>query len=176
MNFFNRVLGIIKIDNQVFKEIEKDNSSTIQGALIALLAACINGLMVRSFFTDVPILIMISFWVLLNLYFLSFIMNVLGYQAFPEGKSKSKYKNLLRLIGYSYTPELAKFLLFFYPNLLQVISLGTFIWVIACQGLAIKMIFNFKSFWKSLGIVILSYVIQIFTVATFIYVLLLPKV
>ena len=99
-------------------------------------------------------------------------MNVLGHQIFSEGKSKSKYKNIVRLIGYSYTPELAKFLLIFYPKLLQVVSLGTFIWVVACQSLAIKMIFNFRSFWKSLGIVILSYAIQILIVIILIYPLL----
>ena len=176
MNFFNGVLGIVKIDNQIFKEIEKDNSSTIQGVIIALLAGCINSLAAKNFFADVPISILIFLWVLINLYFLSFIMNFLGQQTFPEGKPKNKYKNLLRLIGYSYTPELAKILLVFYPDLIRVISLGTFIWVIACQGLAIKIIFNFKSFWKSLGIVILSYLIQIFTVVVFIYALLLMKI
>ena len=172
MKFLDRVLGIIKIDGQVFKEIERNNSSATQGVIIALLAGCINGLMARSFFGDFPILIMIFVWVLLNLYLLSFIMNILGHQIFSEGKSKSKYKNIVRLIGYSYTPELAKFLLILYPKLLQVVSLGTFIWVVACQSLAIKMIFNFRSFWKSLGIVILSYAIQILIVIILIYPLL----
>ena len=68
MKFLDRVLGIIKIDGQVFKEIERNNSSATQGVIIALLAGCINGLMARSFFGDFPILIMIFVWVLLNFY------------------------------------------------------------------------------------------------------------
>ena len=87
---------------------------------------------------------------------------------FPEGKKGNKYHNLVRLIGYSYSPELIKIFLLFYPKLIKAISFGSFIWVIACQVLAIKMIFNFRSFWKSLGIIFLSYIIQIFFVIAFI--------
>ena len=88
---------------------------------------------------------------------------------FPEGKKASKHQNVLRLIGYSYAPELMKFLLLIYPKLLQVISFGTFIWVIACQVLSIKAVFNFRSIWKCLGIVIFSYVVQIFLVVLLIF-------
>tara|TARA_B100000959_G_C14411187_1_gene390484 strand:- start:140 stop:484 length:345 start_codon:yes stop_codon:yes gene_type:complete len=104
----------------------------------------------------------------LNLYLLSNIINFVGSKIFPEGKKGNKYHNLLRLIGYSYSPELIKILLLFYPKLIQAISFGSFIWVIACQVLAIKMIFNLRSFWKSLGIILLSYIFQIMLVIVFV--------
>ena len=108
-------------------------------------------------------------WLFLNWFVLSHIINFAGYKIFPEGKKASKHQNVLRLIGYSYAPELMKFLLLIYPKLLQVISLGTFIWVIACQVLSIKAVFNFRSIWKCLGIVIFSYVVQIFLVVLLIF-------
>ena len=173
MIFLNRVLGIIKIENHIFKNIEKDGSAVFQGFVVALLTAIANALIAKKYFfsttaLNVPTSLLILMWLFLNLYVLSYIINFVGLKMFPEGKSGSKYKNLLRLIGYSYSPELLKFLPLFYPKLLQVVSFGTFFWVITCQILAVKMTFNFKSFWKSLGIVFLSYIFQIGFVFVFI--------
>ena len=176
MTFLNRVIGIIKIDNRIFKEIDRDNSAIIQGILVAFLVALTNALIANEYYAsttsyEFPILIFLIFifiWMFLNLYVLSNIINFVGSKIFPEGKKGNKYHNLLRLIGYSYSPELIKILLLFYPKLIQAISFGSFIWVIACQVLAIKMIFNLRSFWKSLGIILLSYIFQIMLVIVFV--------
>lgn len=173
MIFFRRVLGIIKIEKHIFKDIEKDGSTVFQGFLVALLTAIANALIAKKYFfsttaLNIPTSFLIVMWIFLNLYVLSYIINFVGLKMFPEGKSGSKYQNLLKLIGYSYSPELLKFLLLFYPKFLQAVSFGTFFWVITCQVLAVKMTFNFKSFWKSLGIVILSYIFQIIFVFLFI--------
>ena len=170
MHFINRVFGIIKIDNNIFKEIDKDGSAILQAFLVALLTAIVNALIAKKYYFstanfDIPIVILIVFWIFLNWYVLSYLINIIGLNIFSNGKSKSKSKNLLRLIGYSYSPELIKFLIIFYPQFIQVISLGTFIWVVACQVLAVKLTFNLKGLWKSLAIIVLSYILQILLVA-----------
>ena len=170
MSLLRRVFGIIKIDNSVFREIDKDKSAIPQGLIVAFLTAIANALIAKKYFfsaggLDVALLILVFMWLFLNWYVLCIIINFLGFKVFSEGKETNKFKNLLRLIGYSYSPELIKFLLLLSPQLIQAVSFGTFIWVIACQVLATKMTFNFKSFWKTLGIVILSYIIQIILVA-----------
>tara|TARA_B100000700_G_scaffold305384_1_gene379203 strand:+ start:566 stop:1117 length:552 start_codon:yes stop_codon:yes gene_type:complete len=174
---FNKILRIIKIDSSVFTEIDAHKSSVLHGFVVVLLTSLSNALIARKYlFTgnsafEIPILILVIVWIFLNWYVLSHIINFLGFKAFPEGKSQNKYKSVLKIIGFSYSPELAKFIILIFPNLLQVVSLGTFIWVITCQVLGTKIIFNFKSFWKSLGIVVLSYILQILMVVIFVIII-----
>ena len=174
LTFINRILGTLKIDVGIFEEIKNDNSLIFQGAVVALLAAIINALIFKKYFPlmaathDFPILIIIFTWLFLNWYFLSHLINFIGFKMFPEGEAKNKYRSLLSGVGYSYSPELIKFLILFYPGLIKAISFGTFVWVIACQVVATKVIFNFKSSWKSLGVVVLSYVFQILSVLVFV--------
>ncbi len=173
LTFINRVLGVIKIDADVFEEIKNDNSLIFQGAIVALLTSIANALIAKKYVPilaayDFPILIIIFVWMFLNWYFLSHLINFIGFKMFPEGEAKNKYRSLLSGVGYSYSPELIKFLVLFYPGLIQAISLGTFVWVIACQVVAIKVIFNFKSSWKSLGVLVLSYVFQMLFVIVFV--------
>ena len=174
MHLLKKILRIVKIDSNVFAEIEKEKSSLFQGFIIVLLTAFSNALIARQYLLsghsayEVPVLILIFMWVFLNWYVLSHIINFLCCKIFSDGKKLNKKKSVLKLIGFSYSPELAKFVILFFPNFLQVISLGTFIWVITCQALATKIIFNYKSFLKSLGIVILSYILQILIVIIFV--------
>jgi len=173
LTFINRVLGVIKIDADVFEEIKNDNSLIFQGAIVALLTSIANALIAKKYVPilaayDFPILIIIFVWMFLNWYFLSHLINFIGFKMFPEGEAKNKYRSLLSGVGYSYSPELIKFLILCYPGLIKAISFGTFVWVIACQVVATKVIFNFKSSWKSLGVVVLSYVFQILSVLVFV--------
>ena len=90
---------------------------------------------------------------------------------FSEGIKKSKSKNVLRSIGYSYTPEFLKVLILFFPQIIQALSWSSFIWVIACQVVMVKTVFKFKSGWKSLGVLVLSYIFQILIVILFLIII-----
>ena len=175
MTFLNRIWMAIKIDVSLFKEIKNNNNLVWQGFSIAILTAIANALVAKTVFSltplyQAPTIILILIWVFLNWYVLSKIMHLLASKIFSEKKERrifNKQKNILSGIGYSYAPELLKFTVIIYPNLFQAVSFGTFVWVIACQVVFIKILFNFKSAWRSLGIVILSYIIQILLVFIF---------
>ena len=99
LTFINRILGTLKIDVGIFEEIKNDNSLIFQGAVVALLAAIINALIFKKYFPlmaathDFPILIIIFTWLFLNWYFLSHLINFIGFKMFPEGKAKNKYRS-----------------------------------------------------------------------------------
>ena len=85
MIFLTRIFGIIKIDNNTFKQIEKDSSAKLQGLLVAFLTAIANALLAKKYFfttmtLDVSILILIFMWLFLNWFVLSHIINFAGYK------------------------------------------------------------------------------------------------
>ena len=60
-----------------------------------------------------------------------------------------------------------KSLNFYISKFILVTSWGSFIWVIACQVLGLREIYKFKSLWKSLFVIIISYIVQILSVVIF---------
>ena len=48
------------------------------------------------------------------------------------------------------------------PELMTVTFIGSALWMLACMVVAVKQTLNFKSLWKALGVVIMSWFVQAF--------------
>jgi hypothetical protein len=69
------------------------------------------------------------------------------------------------LVGFSNTAEIFKILLVFFPSFIVIISWTILMLVIASQVVGIKQIYNFNKITSAVGVVIASYLAQLFIVA-----------
>ena len=107
-NFLIRVFRAIKIDPELYEEVEHDKSATLQAAVVVVLSSLAAGVgaihLGASNFILGPIISLAS-W-----YFWAFLIFIVGTKLFPDKQTKSDHGELLRTIGFSSAPGLIRIL------------------------------------------------------------------
>ena len=159
--FFNRVFRSIKIDPDVYDEVQKDKTATLSAAFVVVISSLAAGIAAKqlgaSSFIFAPILSLLSWFVW------AYIVYFVGVKLFPDPKTKTTHASLLRAIGFSSAPGIIR-VFGFTPELMTVTFIGSALWMLACMVVAVRQTLNFKSLWKALGVVIMSWFIQAFAI------------
>ena len=152
-SFLNRIYRAIKIDPNLYEEVENDKSATIQAASVVILSSLAAGigaihLGVSNFILG-PLLSLVS-W-----YFWAFLIFIVGTKLFPDNETKSDHGELLRTIGFSSAPGLIR-VFGFTPELMTVTFIGSSLWMLACMVVGVRQALDYKSLWKAFGVVFIS--------------------
>ena len=157
--FFNRVFRSIKIDPDVYDEVQRDKSATLSAAFVVVISSLAAGIAAKqlgaSSFIFAPILSLLSWFVW------AYIVYFVGVKLFPDQKTKTTHAALLRAIGFSSAPGIIR-VFGFTPELMTVTFIGSALWMLACMVVAVRQTLNFKSLWKALGVVVMSWFVQAF--------------
>ena len=157
--FLNRVFRSIKIDPEVYDEVQKDKTATLSAAFVVVISSLAAGIAAKqlgaSSFIFAPILSLLSWFVW------AYIVYFVGVKLFPDPKTKTSHAALLRAIGFSSAPGIIR-VFGFTPELMTVTFIGSALWMLACMVVAVRQTLNFKSLWKALGVVIMSWFVQAF--------------
>ena len=91
--FINRVFRAIKIDIDLYEEVEKDKKATFQAGIVVVLSSLAAGVgsihLGASNFLLGPLLSLAS-W-----YFWAFLIYIVGTKLFPDKQTKSNHGELL---------------------------------------------------------------------------------
>ena len=94
--FFNRVFRSIKIDPDVYDEVQKDKTATLSAAFVVVISSLAAGIAAKqlgaSSFIFAPILSLLSWFVW------AYIVYFVGVKLFPDSKTKTSHAALLRAI------------------------------------------------------------------------------
>tara|TARA_B110000259_G_C13948050_1_gene375580 strand:- start:192 stop:713 length:522 start_codon:yes stop_codon:yes gene_type:complete len=157
--FINRIFRAVKIDPEVFNEVQKDKKATLSAAIVVLLSSTAAGIGAASMgvgnFIMAPIFSLISWFVW------AYIVYFVGVKLFPDSKTKTTQFALLRAIGFSSAPGIIR-IFGFNESLMTVTFIGSAFWMLACMIVAVRETLNYKSLWKALGVVIISWFVQAF--------------
>ena len=158
-SFIKRILRAIKIDPDLYEEVEHDKSATFQAAAVVVLSSLAAGVgaihLGVSNFIFGPIISLAS-W-----YFWAFLIFIVGTKLFPDKQTKSDHGELLRTIGFSSAPGLIR-IFGFTPELMTVTFIGSSFWMLACMVVAVKSALDYDSLWKAFGVVVVSWLVQAF--------------
>ncbi len=156
-NFFNRVFRAIKIDVDLYEEVERDKSATLQAGLVVVLSSMAAGVgalqLGASNFLIAPVLSLISWYVW------AYIIYFVGVKLFPDKNTKSDHGELLRTIGFSSAPGLIR-IFGITPDLMTVTFIGSAFWMLACMVVGVRAALDYTSLWRALGVVIVSWIFQ----------------
>ena len=156
-NFFILVFRAIKIDVDLYEEVERDKSATFQAGLVVVLSSMAAGVgalqLGASNFLIAPVLSLISWYVW------AYIIYFVGVKLFPDKNTKSDHGELLRTIGFSSAPGLIR-IFGITPDLMTVTFIGSAFWMLACMVVGVRAALDYTSLWRALGVVIVSWIFQ----------------
>ena len=156
-NLFDRIFRAIKIDVELYEEVERDKSATIQAGLVVVLSSMAAGVgalqLGASNFLLAPIFSLISWYVW------AYIIYFVGVKLFHEKNTKSNHGDLLRTIGFSSAPGLLR-VFGVTPDLMAVTFIGSAFWMLACMVVGVRAALDYKSLWRALGVVIVAWLFQ----------------
>ena len=157
--FLNRIYRSIKIDPEVFDEVQKDKNATIAAGIVVVLSSLAAGIGASHLgtinFFLAPVLSLVTWFVW------AYIIYFVGVKLFPDLKTKTTHLALLRSIGFSSAPGMIR-IFGFNGDLMTVMFVGSAFWMLVCMVVAVKQTLNYKSLWKSLGVVIIAWFVQAF--------------
>ncbi len=159
MKFINRIYRAIKIDIDLYEEVEKDKSATLQAGIVVVLSSLAAGVgalqLGVSNFILAPILSLISWYVW------AYIIYFVVVKIFGEKNTKSNHGELLRAIGFSSAPGLIR-VFGITQDLMTVTFIGSAFWMLACMVVAVKSALDYESLLKSFGVVVVAWLFQAF--------------
>ena len=157
--FLNRVFRAINIDIDLYEEVEKDKSATVQAGIVVVLSSLSAGVgalqLGASNFLLAPILSLLSWYVW------AYVIYFVGVKLFGGPKTRSNHGELLRTIGFSSAPGLIR-VFGITPDLMTVTFIGSAFWMLACMVVGVKSALDYNSLWRALGVVIVAWLIQAF--------------
>ena len=157
--FLNRVIRAIKIDIELFEEVEKDKKATFQAGTVVVLSSLAAG--VGSIHLGVSNFLIAPALSLISWYVWAYVIYFVGVKLFGGTKTKSNHGELLRTIGFSSAPGLIR-VFGITPELMTVTFIGSAFWMLACMVVAVKAALDYDSLWKAFGVVVVSWLFQAF--------------
>ncbi len=157
--FFYRIYRAIKIDIDLYEEVEKDKSATVQAGIVVVLSSLAAG--VGALQLGVSNFLLAPIMSLLSWYVWAYVIYFVGVKLFGGPKTKSNHGELLRTIGFSSAPGLIR-IFGVTPDLMTVTFIGSALWMLACMVVAVKSALNYDSLLKAFGVVVIAWLFQAF--------------
>ena len=155
--FINRIYRAIKIDVDLYEEVEADKNATLQAAAVVVISSLAAGVgalhLGASNFLMAPILSLLS-W-----YIWAYLIYIVGVKIFKDPNTDSNHGELLRTIGFSSAPGLLR-VFGVTPDLMAVTFIGSAFWMLACMVVGVRAALDYKSLWRALGVVIVAWLFQ----------------
>ena len=157
--FITRIFRAIKIDIELFEEVEKDKNGTFQAGIVVVLSSLAAGIgsihLGMSNFLLAPVMSLLSWYVW------AYVIYFVGVKLLGDRKTKSNHGELLRTIGFSSAPGLIR-VFGITPDLMTVTFIGSAFWMLACMVVAVKSALDYESMWKAFGVVVIAWLFQAF--------------
>ncbi len=151
--FINRIYRAIKIDPELYEEVEHDKSATLQAAAVVILSSLAAGVgamhIGASNFLWGPAMSLVNWFI-----WASFIF-IVGTKILPDKQTKSNVGELLRTIGFASAPGMIR-VFGLTPELMTVTFIGAQFWILACMVVAVRQALDYKSLLKAFAVVFLS--------------------
>ena len=145
-----RITRAIKLDPQLYEEVEADPKALGQALTIVALSsiATIVGLTGRLALSDLPAALALGLGAWAGWSAIAFLV---GAQVCPEPQTRSDWGELLRTTGFATAPGLLSFLGIF-PALAGLITFIASVWILLAFGVAVRQALDYRSLLRAVAV------------------------
>ncbi len=155
--FLNRITRAIRLDPELYEEVEHDKSAMWQAMLVVVavsIAAGIGSIGILG----IEGIIVGTVLDLIGWFIWALLTFVIGTKLLPEPQTRSDLGELLRVIGFARSPGIFLILLLI-PVAGKLVAIVLTVWMFAAMVIAVRQALDYKSTWRSAGVCVLGAVI-----------------
>jgi Yip1 domain len=157
MTFGQRVTGVLKLQAATFEEIEADKSATGQALAVVIIASIAAGLGAGLLLGPVG-LVRETLAALIGWVMWAGVTYLIGARLIPEPGTRTDMGELLRVIGFSYAPNVFAFFAFI-PWLGYVVRVVVAFWLLAATIIAVRQALDYRSTARAAAVVLIGWLL-----------------
>lgn len=153
----DRLLRAIKLDPDLYEEVEADKDASGQAALtvvLSSLAAGVGGAISGGWYG----LLLHTVVALVGWIVWAFLSYFIGTRLLPEPQTQADMGELLRCTGFSSAPGLLQ-VFGFLPGLGGLIRLGVAVWMLAAFVVAVRQALDYASTLRAVGVCLIGWLV-----------------
>ena len=156
-SYRDRLLGAIKLDPDLYEEVETDADASGQAALtvvLSSLAAGVGGAVSGGWYgLLLHTLVALVGWVVW-----AFLSYFIGTRLLPEPQTSANMGELLRCTGFSSAPGMLQ-VLGFLPGLGGLIRFAAAVWMLAAFVVAVRQALDYTSTLRAVGVCAIGWLV-----------------
>jgi hypothetical protein len=156
MTFGQRLTGVLKLQPSAFEEIEANPSATSQAVAVVIIASIAAG--IGQGYLGPMAFLRETVAALVGWLMWAFVTYLIGVKLMPEPTTRSDMGELLRVIGFSYAPNVFAILAFI-PLLGVVVRVVVACWLLAATVIAVRQALDYKSTLRAIAVVLIGWLL-----------------
>ena len=159
-DFKTRILRSLKLDREVYREVEHDEKALPQAMFVVVLSSVAAGLGSHAGGRGLLYLVTITVISLILWYVWAFLTFVIGTKLLPVAETKADMGQLLRTIGFSSSPGLIR-VLGFIPGFSVILFPVASVWMLVAMVVAVREALDYKSTLRAFFVCAIGWIVQV---------------
>lgn len=161
----NRMLRAARLEPAVYEEVEHDPTTTVQAAIVVVLASIAGGIGAAQWQGDVfAMMVMGSVASLGGWVIWSVLCWAIGTKLLPEPGTEADIGQLLRTLGFAAAPGVLR-IFGIIPVIGPVIVFAVTLWMMAAFVVAVRQALDYSSTLRAVGVCIVGFAVQVVLLA-----------
>ena len=157
MTFGQRVTGVLKLQPSTFEEIEANPAATGQALAVVVIASVAAGIGAGLMGGPMP-LVRETLAALIGWIMWAGVTYLIGGRLMPEPGTHTDMGELLRVIGFSYAPNMFAILAFI-PLLGGLVQIIVAFWLLAATVIAVRQALDYRSTARAIAVVLIGWLL-----------------
>lgn len=155
-SFMDRIVRAVKLDCNLYKEVEKDHRALKQAMGVVVLSSIAAGI---GTLQGVSGLIGVTLTALFGWYIWAFTVYYIGTKLIPEPQTKATFVHMLATIGFASSPGLIRILGVISP-LRKVIFFVAAIWMLVAMVIAVRQVLDYKGTGRAIAVCVIGWLVH----------------
>ncbi len=157
--FANRVIRAMRLESDLYEEVEADRTATGQAMAVVILASIAGGIGSGGFASLQGVffgtLAALSGWVIW-----AFVTYIVGTKILPTPQTRSNPGELLRTLGFANSPGLLS-IFGLIPILGGLVRLAVLIWILVAWVIAVRQALDYTSTGRAIAVCLLGWLLYV---------------